>query len=131
MRSELDTSTTPQVIHSSATTLAPTRAVTLSGAGLATVLLGTSLPMIDFFIVNVALPTINTNLHASTSTLELVVSGYGIGYALLLVLAPTAGLLVVARALQGASAAMMLPQVLSTIQATTTGQRRSKALGFY
>src|SRR5882724_156992 len=165
MRSELDTSTTPRVIHSPTQTLAnglgPKRAVTLSGAGLATVLLGTALPMIDFFIVNVALPTINVNLHASTSTLELVVAGYGIGYALLLVLggrlgdtfgrrklflagitaftltsllcglAPTAGLLVVARALQGASAAMMLPQVLSTIQATTTGQRRSKALGFY
>jgi EmrB/QacA subfamily drug resistance transporter len=134
---------------------------TLSAGGLATVLLGTALPMIDFFIVNVALPTINTNLHASTATLELVVAGYGIGYALLLVLggrlgdtfgrrrlflagitaftltsllcgvAPTAALLVVARALQGASAAMMLPQVLSTIQATTTGQRRSRALGFY
>jgi EmrB/QacA subfamily drug resistance transporter len=160
MRSELDTSTTLQVIHSP-TLVDPNRAVTLSGAGLATVLLGTALPMIDFFIVNVALPTINVNLHASTSTLELVVAGYGIGYALLLVLggrlgdtfgrrklflagitaftltsllcglAPTAELLVVARALQGASAAMMLPQVLSTIQATTTGQRRSTALGFY
>ena len=135
--------------------------VALSGAGLATVLLGTALPMIDFFIVNVALPTINTSLHASTATLELIVAGYGIGYALLLVLggrlgdtfgrrrlflagmtaftltsllcgvAPTAGLLVLARAAQGASAAMMLPQVLSTIQATTTGQRRSRALGFY
>ncbi|HEX4724363.1 MAG TPA: MFS transporter [Pseudonocardiaceae bacterium] len=133
----------------------------LSGAGLATVLLGTALPMIDFFIVNVALPTIDTSLHATTATLELVVAGYGIGYALLLVLggrlgdsfgrrklflagitaftltsllcglAPTAGTLVLARALQGASAAMMLPQVLSTIQATTTGQRRSRALGFY
>ena len=133
----------------------------LSGAGLATVLLGTALPMIDFFIVNVALPTIDTNLHATTATLELVVAGYGIGYALLLVLggrlgdsfgrrklflagitaftltsllcglAPTAGTLVLARALQGASAAMMLPQVLSTIQATTNGQRRSRALGFY
>ncbi|HEX4703439.1 MAG TPA: MFS transporter [Pseudonocardiaceae bacterium] len=133
----------------------------MSAGGLATVLLGTALPMIDFFIVNVALPTINTNLHASTATLELVVAGYGIGYALLLVLggrlgdtfgrrrlflagitaftltsllcgvAPTAALLVVARAAQGASAAMMLPQVLSTIQATTTGQRRSRALGFY
>jgi MFS family permease len=137
------------------------KGATLSGAGLATVLLGTALPMIDFFIVNVALPTIDVNLHASTATLELVVAGYGIGYALLLVLggrlgdtfgrrrlflagmtaftltsllcglAPNAGLLVVARALQGASAAMMLPQVLSTIQATTTGQRRSRALGFY
>lgn len=117
--------------------------------------------MIDFFIVNVALPTIDATLHASTATLELVVAGYGIGYALLLVLggrlgdtygrrrlfmagmaaftltsllcgiAPTAMTLVLARVLQGASSAMMLPQALSTIQATTTGQQRSRALGYY
>jgi MFS family permease len=139
----------------------PTGPTGLTGAGLVTVLLGTALPMIDFFIVNVALPTIDTDLHASTATLELVVAGYGIGYALLLVLggrlgdtygrrrlflagmaaftvtsllcgiAPTATTLVLARVAQGASAAMLLPQVLSTIQATTTGQRRSTALGYY
>jgi MFS family permease len=133
----------------------------LTPAGLVTVLLGAALPLIDFFIVNVALPTIDANLHASTATLELVVAGYGIGYALLLVLggrlgdsfgrrrmflagmaaftltslicglAPTATTLVLARVAQGAAAAMMLPQVLSTIQATTNGQRRSKALGYY
>ncbi|HEX3788078.1 MAG TPA: MFS transporter [Pseudonocardiaceae bacterium] len=133
----------------------------LSSAGLITLLLGAALPIIDFFIVNVALPTIDTTLHASTSTLELVVAGYGIAYAVLLVLggrlgdtfgrrrlfiaglaaftvtslacglAPTATVLVLARAFQGAAAALMLPQVLSTIQATTSGQRRSAALGFY
>jgi MFS family permease len=133
----------------------------LTATGLLTVLLGAALPLVDFFIVNVALPTIDANLHASTATLELVVAGYGMGYALLLVLggrlgdmfgrrrlflagmaaftltsalcglAPTATALVLARVAQGASAAMMLPQVLSTIQATTTGQRRSTALGYY
>lgn len=133
----------------------------LSGAGLFVVLIGVALPMIDFYIVNVALPTIDADLHASTPTLELVVAAYGIGYALLLVLggrlgdsygrrrlfllgmaaftvtslacglAPSALTLVLARAAQGGSAAMMLPQVLSTIQATTTGQQRSKALGYY
>ncbi|WP_158879931.1 MFS transporter [Amycolatopsis anabasis] len=133
----------------------------LTSAGLITVLLGAALPLIDFFIVNVALPTINADLNASTATLELVVAGYGIAYALLLVvggrlgdafgrrrlfmigltaftvsslacgLAPDALTLVLARAAQGASAAMMLPQVLSIIQATTEGERRSKALGLY
>ena len=133
----------------------------LTSAGLITLLLGAALPMIDFFIVNVALPTIDTTLHASTATLELVVAGFGIAYALRLVLggrlgdtfgrrrlctvglalftltslacglAPTALTLVLARAAQGASAAIMLPQVLSTIQATTTGQRRSSALGYF
>jgi MFS family permease len=133
----------------------------LTALGLLTVLIGAALPLIDFFIVNVALPTIDTDLHASDATLELVVAGYGIGYALLLVLggrlgdafgrrrmflvgmaaftitslvcglAPTAITLVLARVAQGGAAAMMLPQVLSTIQATTTGQHRSKALGYY
>lgn len=122
---------------------------------------GAALPMIDFFIVNVALPTIDTTLHASTATLELVVAGYGIAYALLMVLggrlgdafgrrrlftfglaaftitslacglAPTAMTLVAARVAQGAASALMLPQVLSTIQATTHGEQRSKALGIY
>jgi MFS family permease len=133
----------------------------LTPAGLVTVLLGAALPIVDFFIVNVALPTIDTDLKASTATLELVVAAYGITYALLLVvggrlgdafgrrklftagltaftitslacgIAPTAELLVIARAAQGASAALMLPQVLSIIQATTHGEQRSRALSFY
>ncbi|TGA92701.1 hypothetical protein E2651_36360, partial [Streptomyces sp. MZ04] len=41
--------------------------------GLFTVLLGAALPMIDFFIVNVALPSIERDLHASPATLEMVV----------------------------------------------------------
>jgi MFS family permease len=133
----------------------------LSSWGLFTLFLGAALPMIDFFIVNVALPTINSSLHASTTTLELVIGGYALGYSLLLVmggrlgdtfgrrrlfmigmaaftltslacgLAPSASILVLARVLQGAAAAMMAPQVLSTVQATTTGQRKSRALGIY
>ncbi len=133
----------------------------LGGIGLATLLLGVLLPMVDFFIVNVALPSIELDLHASAPLLELVVSAYACAYALLLVmggrlgdsfgrrrlfltgmaaftatslvcgLAPSAVVLVAARAAQGASAAMMVPQVLATIQAATTGQRRARALGRY
>jgi len=133
----------------------------LTSAGLTVILVGVLLPMIDFFIVNVALPTIDADLRASQPLLELVVSGYATAYALLLVLggrlgdslgrkrlflagmaaftltslacglAPTAVFLVVARAAQGASAAMMVPQVLATIQAATTGEQRSRALGRY
>ncbi len=131
----------------------------LSGIGQIVVLLGILLPMLDFFIVNVALPSIDHDLGASPPLLELVVSGYATTYALLLVvggrlgdtfgrrrlfligmaaftatslacgLAPTAVALVAARAAQGASAALMVPQVLATIQATTTGQERARALG--
>ena len=58
----------------------------LSGLGLATILVGAFLSIADFFIVNVALPTISSDLHTSAAMLQLVVAGYGIPYALLLVL---------------------------------------------
>ena len=115
----------------------------------------------DFFIVNVALPTIDKDLHASSGMLQLVVAGYTVAYAVLLVIggrlgdtfgrrrlflagmtgftlaslacgiAPTVGILVAVRALQGATAAMMVPQVLSTIQAKTHGTERARALGIF
>ena len=133
----------------------------LTGTGLIVVLVGVLLPMLDFFIVNVALPTIDRDLHASQPLLELVVSGYATAYALLLVLggrlgdafgrkrlfmigmaaftltslacglATSADMLVAGRIAQGASAALMVPQVLATIQAATTGERRARALGRY
>src|SRR5260370_19611134 len=148
-------------IPAAAVTLPAVSAAALTGAGLATLLLGVLLPMVDFFIVNVALPSIDRDLHASAPLLELVGSAYACAYALLLVMggrpgdpfgrrrlfltgmaaftvtslacgmAPSAAVLVIARAAQGASAAMMVPQVLATIQATTTGQRRTRALGRY
>ncbi|MFE9442641.1 MFS transporter [Streptomyces sp. NPDC006602] len=150
-----ETTTTPRFARPSST---PSE---LGGLGLFTVLLAAALPLIDFFIVNVALPTIGTDLSASESVLELVISGYGLAYAVLLVLggrlgdlfgrrrlflggmaafgltslacglAPTAWTLVAARVAQGAASAAMLPQVLATIQAATSGPRRAKAMGLY
>ncbi|MFK8908748.1 MFS transporter [Streptomyces sp. YS-3] len=129
--------------------------------GLFTVLLGAALPLIDFFIVNVALPAMEKDLAAGAATLELVVAGYGVAYAVLLVLggrlgdmagrrrlfligmaafgvtslacglAPSAWTLVAARVAQGAASALMLPQVLATIQATTAGPRRARAMSLY
>ncbi|MER6384553.1 MFS transporter [Streptomyces sp. NPDC001250] len=133
----------------------------LGGLGLFTVLLAAALPLVDFFIVNVALPTIGADLHAGEAVLELVVAGYGVAYAVLLVLggrlgdlfgrrrlflggmaafgltslacglAPGAWSLVAARVAQGAAAAAMLPQVLATIQSATHGARRAKAMSLY
>ena len=143
------------------TTLAPVSHPALSPVALATVLVGVLLAIVDFFIVNVALPTMATDLHASTASLELVVSGYATAYAVLLVvggrlgdargrrrlflagivaftvtsllcgLAPTATTLIVARVLQGAAAALLVPQTLSTIQATGDMTSRARALGWY
>ncbi|MEH0578899.1 MULTISPECIES: MFS transporter [Streptomyces] len=143
-------------------TSAPAHALgSLGSLGLFTVLLGAALPLIDFFIVNVALPTMGRDLAASESVLELVVAGYGLAYAVLLVLggrlgdlfgrrrlflggmaafgltslacglAPDAWSLVAARVAQGASAAAMVPQVLATIQSSTEGTRRAKAMSLY
>jgi MFS family permease len=128
---------------------------------MATVLLGVFLPQTDMFIVNVALPAIEADLHMSPAMLELVVAGYGVTFALLLVLGGRLGdlrgrrrlflagiaaftaasvwcglagsptELVTARVVQGAAAAILLPQVLATIQATTSGQARARAMGVY
>ncbi|MFG2131928.1 MFS transporter [Streptomyces sp. NPDC048751] len=156
----MDTSVVP--VNSTSTPVgSPAAPPALSGLGLFTVLLTAALPLIDFFIVNVALPTIGADLAASEAVLELVVAGYGLAYAVLLVLggrlgdlfgrrrlflggmaafgltslacglAPDAWTLVAARVAQGASAAAMLPQVLATIQATTSGARRARAMGLY
>src|SRR6266540_2892652 len=110
----------------------------------ATALAGAFLPIMDFFITNVALPSIDASLHASAPELELVVAGYGVAYASLLVLggrlgdrygrhrmflsalvgfvlaslacglAPSVGVLIAARIVQGGAAALLIPQVLAT-----------------
>ncbi|MEU1015709.1 MFS transporter [Streptomyces sp. NPDC005900] len=133
----------------------------LTPLGLFTVLLGAALSSIDFFVVNVALPGIGRDLRASPATLEMVVAGYAVAYAVLLVLggrlgdtygrrklflwgvaafgltslacglAPGVWWLVAARAAQGAASALMLPQVLATLHATTRGERRAKAVAAY
>ena len=66
----------------------PTGALSASATqarALPVLLLGAFLAVLDFFVVNVALPSIGTSFGASSSGLELVVAGYGIGYACTLV----------------------------------------------
>src|SRR6266536_2996078 len=138
-----------------------TPTTTLSPVGLLVLLCGGFLPILDFFIVNVALPTMDSTLHASAPMLELVVAGYGTAYALMLVIggrlgdaigrdrmfvagivgftvssllcgiAPNAGVLIAARIAQGLSAAMSQPQVIATFQATLDGHRRARAIALY
>ncbi len=57
----------------------------LSAVGLVVLLCGGFLPLLDFFIVNVALPTMAATMAASGPMLQLVVAGYGVAYALMLV----------------------------------------------
>ncbi|HEY2617024.1 MAG TPA: MFS transporter, partial [Acetobacteraceae bacterium] len=115
----------------------------LTGRWLAFLVLlaGGLLPSVDFFIINVSLPSIHASLGANPAELQLVVSGYAASYAVFLItggrlgdlygrrrlfligmagfvatntlcgLAGTPGQLVIGRVLQGISAAMMVPQV--------------------
>ncbi|MEU5874068.1 MFS transporter [Glycomyces sp. NPDC047369] len=133
----------------------------LSGPGLFAILFTATLSSLDAFIVNVALPTIGADLKAGPASLELVVAGYATAYGSLMVLggrlgdafgrrrlmilgvigfgvasllcglAPTGGALVAARIVQGATAALMLPQAMATIQAATAGPQRARAMGLF
>jgi MFS family permease len=133
----------------------------LGTAGVVVLLAGPFLAGLDFFIVNVALPTIHRSLGASPAALELVVAGYGTAYAVFLVLggrlgdeygrrrlfaiglaaftitslaagvAPTTAVLLVARVLQGAASALMVPQTLATYQSAMTGPARGRAVAVY
>ncbi|MWA02596.1 MFS transporter [Actinomadura sp. LD22] len=131
------------------------------GLVLGLLLLGQFMAILDVNIVNVALPTMRADLHASGAGLQLIVAGYTIAYAVLLItgarlgdiaghrrmyhaglaaftvlslacgLAPSTWPLVGFRFLQGAGAALMTPQVMSMIQRNFTGAARARALGLY
>src|ERR1700733_7421232 len=113
------------------------------GTLLAIVLTAQFMALLDTSIVNVGIPTIQASLRASGASLQLIVAGYTITYAVLLVtgarlgdilghrrvflagvvvftltslgcgLATSAGLLIGLRFAQGVGAAMLIPQVLS------------------
>ncbi|MGH7152725.1 MAG: MFS transporter [Acetobacteraceae bacterium] len=130
-----------------------TRSSAARWLALSVLLTGGFLPPVDFFIVNVALPSIQSGMAATPSQVELVISGYAAGYAVFLVtggrlgdlygrkrlflfgmagftaasalsgLAQSASLLVVARVLQGTAAAVLVPQVLGSIRALYTSDR--------
>ena len=106
---------------------------------LAVILTGTFVYILDFFVVNVALPDIQRSLHASAAAIEWLVSGYALTSASLLVvggrlgdhygrrrcfciglaafvlasalcaLAPDPGFLIAARLLQGPAARSWRP----------------------
>jgi len=117
--------------------------------------------MLDNTIVNVALPSIERDLHISISELEWVVTGYALTFAVLMLtggkladyygrrrifilglaiftasslacgLAPSAGFLIAARIVQGAGAALMNPATLSIIVATFPPKQRGMAIGIW
>jgi EmrB/QacA subfamily drug resistance transporter len=117
--------------------------------------------LLDVSIVNVALPSIKTGLHAADSELQWIVSGYALTLGLLLVpsgrfgdahgrrpvfmlgvtlfslasaacgLAPTALVLVLTRLVQGVAGGLISPQISGMIQSLFRGEERGKAFGFF
>src|SRR5271170_4896641 len=54
-------------------------------------LIGTFMVVLDFFIVNVALPSMERNLHAGTGAIEWVVAGFALTSAVFLITAARLG----------------------------------------
>src|SRR3954471_9478741 len=65
--------------------LAPAARVSPHWAALPVTLAGTFMVVLDFFIVNVALPSMQADLHASSGAIEWVVAGYGLTSAVFLI----------------------------------------------
>jgi EmrB/QacA subfamily drug resistance transporter len=132
-----------------------------SWAPLTVLMFGTFMFVLDFFIVNVALPSIQQSLGAGEGAIEWIVAGYGISTAVLLVtggrlgdqfgrrrmfaigmavfvltsaacaLAPDPDVLVAARILQGVGAALMAPNILSILGVVYRGPDRVRAISIY
>ncbi|GAA1709945.1 MFS transporter [Fodinicola feengrottensis] len=128
---------------------------------IAVLLGGMFLSNVDIAVVNTATPAIRSGLAASAGEVELIVSAYTLAFAVLLVFCARLGglygfgrvyrvglavfvlaslacglatgpwLLIVARVVQGAGAALLVAQVLTGIQVMSTGRQRTRALGAY
>ena len=128
---------------------------------LAAVSFGLFMIMLDNTVVNVALPSIQRDLGVGLSELEWIVSGYALTFAALMLiggkladaygrrlifvvgivvftlasllcgLATSGDMLIAARILQGAGAAMMNPATLSIIAATFPPRQRGAAIGIW
>src|SRR5947209_17099299 len=126
---------------------------------LAACILGSGIVLLDGTVVNVALPTIQLALGGGLAAQQWVVNGYlltlgsliliggslgdlfgerrvfAIGVAgfgvtsVLCALAPTVGVLIAARALQGVAGALLTPSALAVIIATFHEQERGRAIG--
>ena len=125
---------------------------------LATVL-GSGIAFLDGTVVNVALPTIGRDMHAGIRDLQWILDGYLVTLSALLLLggslgdlygrkrgfltglvgfsvasavcgfAPNAGVLIGARAVQGAGAALLVPGSLALISASFHPDDRGRAIG--
>jgi EmrB/QacA subfamily drug resistance transporter len=123
--------------------------------------LGVFMTALDTLVVSTSLPALRADLHASLQSLEWTVNAYNLAFACLLLtgaalgdrfgrrrtlvvgvalftaasaaaaLAPTAGALVAARAIQGAGAAIVMPLTLTLISEAFPAEKRGTAIGLW
>lgn len=128
-------------------------------AGLSVLLLAGFVTIFDLFVVNVAIPGIQTGLGASFAQIGLIVAGYELAFGVMLItggrlgdlfgrrqlfiigmtgftlasafcgLAPGIKYLIFARVLQGLAAAFLFPQVYASIRVNFDGNDRRRAFG--
>ena len=128
---------------------------------LAIVLTAVFVQLLDVSIVNVAIPSIQKDIGASFASVQLVIAGYQLAFACLLItgarlgdifgrkklfmigmttftvasalcgFAPNSTTLVLSRVLQGIGSGLMFPQVLAVIQVTIPAKDRGKAFGIF
>ena len=138
-----------------------TSVVSPGRAGLILLLTGQMLPMIDTSITNVALDAITHSLNATATELELIVALYGVAFAVCLALGSKLGdnfgrrrlfmwgvasfglasllcgmagnieQLLATRIVQGAGAALIVPQILATLHVTLKGTAHAKAISLF
>ncbi|WP_017579466.1 MFS transporter [Nocardiopsis valliformis] len=129
--------------------------------GLIVLMLGTFVVQVDFFIVNVALPSIQQDLNASLSALQLIAISYSGAFAVLVITGGRLGdlygrrtmfitglvgfaaasllcglawsdwALVLGRVAQGLAAALVLPQAVGSIHTMFTGAARERAFAVF
>lgn len=128
---------------------------------LAIVMTAAFMDLVDVTIVNIAIPSITRETGASVSAIQWITAGYALAFAAGLItggrlgdiygrkrlfligiggftlasalcgFAPNPEILVAARILQGATAALMVPQVLSIVHATFPAHERGKVFGLF
>ncbi|AZF06412.1 MFS transporter [Pseudomonas sp. R5-89-07] len=141
------------------TTTATSTSLMPAWLGLYVLLLAGFVTIFDLFVVNVAIPSMQTSLDASFAQIGYIVAGYELAFGVLLItggrlgdllgrrrlfvvgmagftvasglcgLAPTAGFLIAARVLQGLAAALLFPQVYASIRVNFSGEDSRRAFG--
>jgi EmrB/QacA subfamily drug resistance transporter len=128
---------------------------------LAATIIGSSMAFLDSSVVNIALPAMQRALHADAAATQWIVNAYLLLLGALVLIggsaadlygrrrifvlgivcftaasigcaiAPNVGVLIVSRAIQGLSAALLTPASLAMLSATFDTQERSQAIGIW